>query len=315
MQLKFTLPVLFFTTVLAPVNTTPLMAQNNTSEPARRVSLPDTEVHALRSEIVGDDFELWVAHPQAGFVPVPDEPVRVLYLLDANLFFGTAVEMTRLMHKLFGELPPLLVVGITYPTDNGFLQGALRTRDFTPSEDTGMAQMSASFPQMPEAQNIKPSMGGASAFFKFLEDEVKPFVDMRYDVRENGTILFGSSLGGLFVTHTLLTEPTSFDNYIAVSPALWWNQEEIFDIGQEARYSQESEGNVFIAVGGLEESPAIPQLSAFKLKTNAQRMATQLAEDAVPSRKVYFEELDGETHTSVVPVALIRALRRLLQPF
>ncbi|MGB7486778.1 MAG: hypothetical protein WA901_11350, partial [Phormidesmis sp.] len=58
------------------------------------VSIPDTEVHHLRSEFVGDDFELWIAKPQTGFVP-SSEPPTVLYVLDANLCFGTAVEMTR----------------------------------------------------------------------------------------------------------------------------------------------------------------------------------------------------------------------------
>ncbi|MDY7019937.1 MAG: hypothetical protein SWJ54_01075 [Cyanobacteriota bacterium] len=46
--------------------------------------------------------------------------------------------MTRIMHKLYGELPPILVVGIAYPTKDGFLQGSLRNRDFTPSEDAGL---------------------------------------------------------------------------------------------------------------------------------------------------------------------------------
>ncbi len=292
------------------------MAQNDTSKTRGRVSIPDTEVHPIRSELIGDDFEVWIAQPQAGFGPVQEGPPRVLYVLDANLFFGTVVEMTRLMHKLYGELPPLLVVGIAYPTDNGYLQGALRSRDFTPSLDAGMEKTAASFPQMPETHRIEPSMGGASAFMQFLDNEVKPFVSSRYDVQEDGATIFGSSLGGLFVVHTLLTAPASFDNYIAVSPALWWNQEEIFEAAADpAKSLKEHPGRVFIAVGGLEESPDIPHLERFKLVTNARRMAALLGEDAGPSRGVHFEELDGETHTSVVPTALTRGLRLLLRPY
>ena len=114
---------------------------------APRVSIPDTEVYTLHSQLIGDDFELWCASPQAGFVPSPPGPPKVLYVLDANLFFGTAVEMSRLMHKLYGELPPLLVVGIAYPTEDSFLQGALRNRDFTPSADAGLASMPMPLPQ------------------------------------------------------------------------------------------------------------------------------------------------------------------------
>lgn len=61
------------------------------------VSIPDTEVHRVHAERIGAEFEIWIARPQAGFVPIPDGPLNVLYVLDANLLFGTAVEMTRLM--------------------------------------------------------------------------------------------------------------------------------------------------------------------------------------------------------------------------
>ena len=76
------------------------------------VSLPGTEVHSLTSRVTGEAFELWVGHPLTGWASTPGQRPTLLYLLDANLFFGVAVEMTRLMHVLFGELPQVLVVGI-----------------------------------------------------------------------------------------------------------------------------------------------------------------------------------------------------------
>ncbi len=286
--------------------THPVMAQQ--TKPLA-VTLPDTEVHAVHSSHVGDDFELWIAHPQAGFMRMQDEPLRVLYVLDANLFFGIAVEMTRIMHKLYGELPPLLVVGVAYPTDNGFLQGALRTRDFTPTEDAGMAAMASSFPQMPDIPKVEPAMGGADAFLQFLQTEVKPFVEDKFDVAKHNDIIFGSSLGGLFVTHALLESPESFSNYIAVSPALWWNNGKVFE--KELSNTQ-NQSKVFFAAGSLEESPDIPGIAAFKLVSNAQKMAANI--EALYPEQVFFQVIDGETHTSVVPVALTRGLRQLLRP-
>jgi predicted alpha/beta superfamily hydrolase len=276
------------------------------------VAIPDTEVHRMRSQSVGDDFELWIARPQPGFAPVPPGPVRVLYVLDANLFFGTAVEMTRLMYKLWGELPPLLVVGVAYPTDDGLLQGALRTRDFTPSDDPGMAAMSSSFPQSPEAMRIEPKMGGAAAFLDFLRKEVQPFVASRFDVRDDGATIFGSSLGGLFVADAFLTAPGAFDHYIVVSPALWWNQDDAFRVAAtRKRLGADEAASLFVAVGGLEEAPEIPSLAPFKMVTNARRFAAELKETAEPSLDVLFVELEGESHTSVVPVALTRGLRSI----
>ena len=277
----------------------------------RQVAIPDTEVHALRSEVIGDDFELWIARPQAGFFTQQQSgPDGVLFVLDANLFFGTAVEMTRIMHRLYSELPPLLVVGVAYPTNDGMLQGLLRTRDFTPSVDNRMAGMSARLPQSPTARIVEPSMGGAGAFLEFMEGEVKPFVNARYDVADKRTTLFGSSMGGLLVAHAALNTPRSYDNFIAVSPALWWNQEEIFNAGQSRAHAA---GNVFIAAGGLEENPAIPGLADFKMIRNAQRLAEELKATANLTLRVHYEEIAGETHTSVVPVALTRGLRWALR--
>jgi uncharacterized protein len=292
----------------------PLAAQDAPA-PVAPVTLADTEVHRLRSSNVGDAFELWIARPQAGFAPSSGEPPAVLYVLDANLFFGTAVEMTRLMHKLYGELPALLVVGVAYPTENGLVQSALRTRDFTPSVDGRFAEMASSMPPLPDGITVEPAMGGANAFLRFLRDEVEPFVGSRFDVAESRTILFGSSLGGLFVTHALLTAPDAFDDYVAVSPALWWNGDEPFEIEERTRTERAgTPARAYVAVGALEETPAIPSLAPFRMVTNARRMTELLKEASEGDYEVHFVELEGETHTSVVPGALTRALRTLLGP-
>jgi hypothetical protein len=189
------------------------------------------------------------------------------------------------------------------------LQGALRARDFTPSADVRMTEMSARLPKSPAVRVVEPSMGGAAAFLEFVENEIKPFVNGRHGVSDKRTTLFGSSMGGLFVAHTALTAPRSFDDFIAVSPALWWNQEEIFGVEQSR---PDAVRNVFIAAGGLEEDPAVPGLADFRMVTNARRLATSM-ENAGAALRVRFEEIPGETHTSVVPAALTRGLRWALR--
>jgi predicted alpha/beta superfamily hydrolase len=297
--------------------------------PHRRVSIPDTEVHPLRSTQVDADYELWVATPQAGFAPPRPGPTRVLYLLDANLFFGTATEMSRLMHKLYGELPPLHIVGVAYPTDDFRTQGALRTRDFTPSEDPRTAAMAASFPTPPGQEAVEPAMGGAAAFLRFLTDEVRPRVGEIIGAPKHESILFGSSFGGLFATHVFLNDPTAFDHYLAVSPALWWNGDEVMN-SLPAIHESHAEAGLYLAVGGREESPSIPALAPFKMVTHARTLADRLRDkldglglgdrlgDGLgdrhvdPPARLRFEVLEGETHTSVVPVALCRGLRALV---
>jgi len=286
-------------------------AEAGTTVDAPEVTIPHTEVHALHSEHVGADFEVWIAHPVAGVMPLPPGPRNVLTVLDANLFFGTAVEMTRIMSQLYGELPPLTVVGIAYPTDDPTLQAELRARDFTPTADSGFEEMAKNIPggrepTLPEGRRL----GGAGRFLRFLRREVRPFVEARVEVAAGGNTLFGSSLGGLFVVHAFLEEPASFDSYIATSPALWWGEGVLFDREAErAGASDDIDADLVLAVGGLEEDPRIPMLVQFKMITNVDTLAERLGSRGYASLRLSKLVLEGESHTSVVPVALTRGLK------
>lgn len=280
---------------------------------ASAVSIPDTEVHSLHSRFVEDDFELWIAKPQLGFVPSSAAPA-VLYVLDANLCFGTAVEMTRIMHKLYGELPPILVAGVAYPTTDSFLQGMLRNRDFTPSVDDSFAEQASRFTPTQPTANVNPAMGGADNFLRFLQQEVQPFVTSRFEISSKNSTIFGASLGGLFAAYTLLTAPDTFDNFIIASPSLWWNREEIFELeALRAKNTCELNSSVFLAVGALEESPDVPMLEQFKLITNLENLSDLLMKRDDASLRLVLDVLSGETHTSSIPVAITRGLRSCFQ--
>jgi len=210
------------------------------------VTIPHTTRVPVHSEHVGADFEIWIAEagtpppPMPGAPDRPSSPPRVLYVLDANLFFGTAVESTRLMSQLFGELPPTLVVGVAYPTDEFRVAGELRNRDLTPTADAGMGSPPPGVPDplLPEEER----MGHADRFLDFLTDEVKPLVADHHEGQGRRSILFGSSLGGLFATYALLQRPGAFDAYIAASPALWWDGEKQSPSWPASRCSQTCSG-------------------------------------------------------------------------
>ena len=283
---------------------------------APRVAIPHTEDHRIASRHVGRDLRLWIARPVGGWRGLPPEPPRVLWVLDGDLFFGTAVETTRLMHQLYGELPPLLVVGVAYGTDDPRTQAELRTRDLTPTADAGLEAQAAALagdrePLLPEGRR----MGGAPELLAFLLEEARPFVAGRFEVAPGGDVLFGSSLGGLFATWALLTAPGAFPDTVAVSPALWWDEEAVFDLeARSARERDDAEARVVLAAGSLEEPPGVPFLERFRLVGNTRRMAGRLAARAWPSLRVELRVLEGETHTSVVAPALTRGLRLLLGP-
>jgi len=104
-----------------------------------------------------------------------------------------------------GEMRPLILVGI---------ENTERRRDVTgPTE-------------VEEDRKIAPRVGGSATFRRFIADELVPEVHRRYRVSE-GTAIIGESLAGLFIIETFFLQPELFDTYIALSPSLWWNKEEL----------------------------------------------------------------------------------------
>lgn len=69
-----------------------------------------------------------------------------------------------------------------------------------------------------------PTAGQSDRFRRFIAQDVKPWVAQRFRTSGQGALI-GESLAGLFVIETLLKQPALFDDYIAISPSLWWDNE------------------------------------------------------------------------------------------
>jgi predicted alpha/beta superfamily hydrolase len=271
--------------------------------------LAGTEVHYLRSDAVGDDFKIFVGHCGTETA----EAVAVLYLTDANGFFGAAVDIIRLM-QLARHLPPLLVVGIGYPAGALGDTIAVRTRDLTPTEDAAFAEL---FPE----QSVT---GGAGSFFQFIESELKLWVADRFHLEPDDSAYFGHSFGGLFGTYVLLTAPAAFGRYILGSPSLWWDHGAMFDYGPPPAAAGRP-SVVYIGVGANEtdegrqrESVNMPPEEQAKgrarhidLVADASRMAERLRRPDWPGRPVDFEVFADEFHVTVPFLTLSRGLRRV----
>lgn len=277
-------------------------------------ALSGCEVHHLRSEHVGDEFKIVVGHCGASRA----DPGPVLYMGDAWANFGTAVETIRLM-RLTETIPPTLVIAVGYRTDAMSEISNLRCRDFTPTVDLASGFEDAAM------------MGGADRFSAFLCEELKPWVADRYDVEPEDSMFFGDSLGGLFATHVLLSEPAAFRRYGIGSPALWWGDGLMFE--READYAGSHEdlpAKVFFSVGAYEtvagraryreQLPADLRARAeaedeadppADMVADTERMARALRGRGYPSLEIECEVLPGEYHETAPPLNLSRALRFL----
>lgn len=272
--------------------------------------LSGTEVHQLDSVEVGDTFKIFVGHCGDDLV---DGPVPVLYVTDANGFFGTAVDTVRSL-QLMAMLPPMLVVGIGYPVGGLIDTVAIRVRDLTPSIDEAFTG---------EFMGGTPS-GGGPAFVRFVERELKPWVEARFAADPNDATFFGHSFGGLFGAHVLLTRPALFQRYILGSPSVWWHGEETFTT--EATYAERHDdlvARVYVGVGEHEthegrqrEQRNLPPGVAAMAKAryldmvdDTQRFAAALEARAYPSLELRSVVLPDEFHVSVGPLHLSRGLR------
>lgn len=157
--------------------------------------------HLVPSKILKDDRRVAVYLPQHYSDPAKRFPV--IYLLD-----GGAEED---FHHVTGLVSISAAYGLTKEAIVVGIEGKHRRHDLTsPSAD-------------PADLKSAPTSGGSSAYRRFLVEELKPWVDARY--RTDGrSALMSESLAGLFVLETALGTPRAFDDYVAISPSVWWNR-------------------------------------------------------------------------------------------
>ena len=149
----------------------------------------------LHSDVLGEDRVLWIYTP-AGYETSTNK-YPVMYVLDGGFHFHHATGAVQFLGGQ-GIIPPMIVVSVL---------NIDRNRDFLPTN----------------VENI-PTSGGADKFLEFFNDELIPYMEKNYRT-EPYEILAGHSFGGTFAAYTLLTRPETFDAYIAVSPALWYDDE------------------------------------------------------------------------------------------
>lgn len=206
----------------------------------------------------------------------------VIYLLDGSMD-EDFVHISGLVQ--FGAftwvnmLPESIVIGIA---------NVDRRRDYT-------------FPST-NKQDLKnnPTSGHSEKFIEFLDQELIKVVNERYRTSNEKTII-GQSLGGLLATEILVKKPDMFDNYIIISPSLWWNDESLLNDSVTSTMKKKS---VYIGVGKegeMMERPA-KDLHA-KMDASLNKQSELIF--------TYFEKYD---HSNILHVAVYDAFEKLFRP-
>lgn len=152
--------------------------------------------------------------------------------------------------------------------------------------------------------------GKSDKFIGFIEKELQPYIEKNYQVNASKTII-GQSLGGLLATEILLRKPTLFNQYIIISPSIWWDNGSLLNLNSavlQENFSQPTK--VYIGVGKEGLTPTeIPRV----MEVDANLLVEKLNKTKSKNLKIYFDYLPAEDHATVTHQAIFNALR-LLNP-
>jgi predicted alpha/beta superfamily hydrolase len=299
-------PAICTALALALVASHAVQAQTVAPAPPQPATVAASQQIVFTSAVDGRRYRLQIAMPLA-----PPRPggFPVLYILDGDAYFSTYASAARLRAALGGELEPVIVVGIGYPEADTDMMAVQRLRFFelTPTKPDAAEQA------LDERMlGAKVEYGGADTFFRVLQTEIRPRVAALAPVAPGRDILFGHSLGGLFVLHTLFEHPEAFKTWLALSPSIWWDHRAV--LRGEGAFEKEVAGGkiaprVFIGVGGREQTPpavAPPgmtpeevhrEVAEAAMIDNARDLAARLKATAgAPGWTVDFKVFEARSH-------------------
>jgi len=282
-------------------------------EPAGDATIPDSEQWTIESQITNRTYQIQVSFPRE--YDTVSVPYQAVYLLDANGQFGMTTEIVRNLTYFDADSSRgLIVVGVGYPVGAFYNALGVRVLDLTPHSDATWDSILVAV-----APEVHPVVSGdAAGFLDFLSRELIPRVESDYRVDGSTRTVIGHSLGGLFALYALLEQPEAFQQYLVISPSLWWKcgddttvcledasapdgwvlrrEEELYEAG--SRLS----GRLYLTVGD-EEIPTMIE--------GPRRLAARLQLRDYADLDWTFQMIPGEWHMSIPPSAISAGLRWL----
>ena len=200
----------------------------------------------------------------------------VIYLLDgsADEDFVHIVGVVQFL-TMIESMPKSIIVGIA---------NVDRRRDFT-------------FPTSIDSdRKAYPTTGSSAKFISFLGNELQPYIERKY--RTGAKTIIGQSLGGLVATEILIERPELFDNYMIVSPSLWWDAESLLGKAQKKlKPAANRMANIYLSVG-TEGKQMEEDVKKFKA----------LVEQFPDGFKMFYAPMPEEDHLTILHYSIYKRL-------
>ena len=214
----------------------------------------------------------------------------VIYVLDGGMeedFIHITGIVRFNTQSWIARMPSSIVVGI---------EGNVRRRDFT------FAVPNLDFIEKEGFDKSGfPQSGGSDKFIAFIKAELQPYIERKYSGSGKRTLI-GESLSGLLTTEILLKQPDLFDDFIIISPSLWWGEQLLLRTAEQLLDANlQKKVNVYIGVPNKEED--------VKMFAEAEALWQILKDNERVN--VYFDYIPDELHSTVIHQAVYNALRML----
>jgi predicted alpha/beta superfamily hydrolase len=214
----------------------------------------------------------------------PNRRYKVVYLFDAqssSLYEFTKATMAYFPGYASFYFDPVIFVGIV--TSN-------RHFEFLPKHQNTIA-----------GNGNYPSAGGADTLAMSIENELKPFIERKF--RTTGfNIGIGHSLGGTFVTYSMLKFPKIFNAGVAISPNYLYDNEEILNAFKKADTKKNLYSRfLYIAYGNSDELEE-------KFKPSTVKFNELLVSNKIPGFYYKVENIDNNSHSTTPMEGIFKGL-------
>jgi predicted alpha/beta superfamily hydrolase len=246
--------IILITILIVPYNSSEVIAK----EDSTNIVIGKSET--IFSSVLDESRTLFIVCPENYNNTKNQYPV--LYVLDAERYFNYTATLVQFLAQN-GRIPQMVIIGIPN-TD--------RSRDFS----------------YKRSEDNKTS--GVDRFFRFLKQELIPFVDKNYRTVPY-RIIKGWCATGVFCIYGLFTYPELFDAYIASSPYLVKDASFIFQMVEDyPKNGLKSREFIFMSVGGQDRPDA---------KVEIPKFAALLEKKELNGLEWHFETFDKEDHYTI----------------